>query len=154
MCVCLQVEPICFDFDSAVRLEENRALRRRYNKFFMDFVSQLVFASTEPPTDDVIRWLLNCVTRDNRPAVFSVVNVDDVLDSTPVLRSFLLKHLLRIESGSSRAVKEYLEGLLSTVKLEHDTTGSSLEILLLLMDVLKVSLSFTSHCSACQYPNS
>lgn len=79
-------------------------LNRRCNSFFMDLVSQLCFSDDEPPSNQVVEKLMSHITATTRgkqgekmtSKEMSVFEED--IDPTPVLRSFLLQHLLRTRS--------------------------------------------------------
>lgn len=87
---------IRFSFLSIKRLEDFKNFRARLNKFFMEFVSELVFSEHKIPSDEIVRWLMQCVTfKEERTRDFSVFHTDEVIDPTPVLRSFLLKLFLQ-----------------------------------------------------------
>lgn len=65
----------------------------------MNFVSDMVFKSDSPPPDDgILEWLMECVTFRDRTREFSMFYSEDVIDPTPVVRSFLLKLFLQCES--------------------------------------------------------
>lgn len=110
----------------------------------MEFVSQLVFGGAEQPTDEVIKWLMDCVTFNQGTRVFSIFNVEDVVDPTPVLRSFLLKHLLKLDNRNSAAVNDYLDRFVGTATQGGQFTEAKFSFVLLLIDILKVSLHLTS----------
>lgn len=72
--------------------------RRRCNSFFMEVVSQLCFADGSPPCDKVVEKLLSFITvqTTNGQQVTKELTVfDDCIDPNPVVRSFLLQHLIR-----------------------------------------------------------
>ena len=120
-----------------MKWNEFKAFRKRLNTFFMNFVSGIVFSEGDDPEDSIIEWLLKCVTfgtTDTRE--FSLFNTADVVDPTPVLRSFLLKLLLQCKQRDS--VHTHLNKLLSkwsTNKIFQ------LQTMVLLMDCHKVQVS-------------
>lgn len=97
----------------------------------MKFVSELVFQSE--PDADVITWLAECVTFRDGTRSFSIFNYEDVVDPNPVLRSFLLKLLLRCRKSGQ--VKEDIDKIIGQWAL---TDQYKLQTMVLLMDCLKV----------------
>ncbi|XP_006816196.2 E3 ubiquitin-protein ligase rnf213-alpha-like [Saccoglossus kowalevskii] len=83
--------------DAIEKLSEHR---RQFNGFFMEIVSRLCFMGNLPPHSDVIERMLTYVsknTRENeniRSKRMSAL-VEDCIDPTPVLRSFLLQLILK-----------------------------------------------------------
>ena len=81
-------------------------LRSRLNKFFMHFVSELVFTPSRAPSEEIVEWLMSCVTFSNKQTrEMSVFHTQDVIDPTPVLRSFLLKLFLQYPSTGDHLVR-------------------------------------------------
>ena len=105
---CLEKLPFLLTF-SMEAYQEFVKLRTRLNKFFMRFVSELVFLSE--PCVEVIDWLANCVTFRGGTRQFSMFNCEDVVDPDPVLRSFLLKLLLKCKN--SERVRGYLDKIIT-----------------------------------------
>jgi len=105
------------------------------NKFFMKFVSDMVFNGEErDPDDEIISWLLDCVTARGGETTrqFNLFNSQEVVDPTPVLRSFLLKLLLSCRQ--QHYVNTYLDKVLSvSTNQQHQ-----LQTMVLLMDCCKV----------------
>lgn len=69
----------------------------------MDLVSQLCFSDDTPPSGEVIQKLMSYVKvtarSDEEKITSKELSVfDEGIDTTPVLRSFLLQHLLRTRS--------------------------------------------------------
>lgn len=77
--------------------------QERCNRFYMQVVSQLCFANSTPPSEDVIQHLLQLIIykktipqlnmtiiRTRKMTIF-----ETVVDTTPVFRSFLLQLLIR-----------------------------------------------------------
>ena len=120
-----------------MKLKEFNMLRNYLNTFFMNFVSSIVFSEGEDPEDSLIEQLLKFVTygqADTRE--FSLFNTADVVDRTPVLRSFLLKLLLQCKQKES--VHDHLDKLLSTWA---SNKTFQLQTMVLLMDCQKVNCS-------------
>jgi len=107
------------------------------NKFFMTFVSDIVFNEEErDPDDKVIRWLLDCIVARSGETTrqFSLFNSQEVVDPTPVLRSFLLKLLLSCRK--KRYVNTYLDKVFA-VSTNHQ---HQLQTMVLIMNCRKVCL--------------
>lgn len=101
----------------------------------MQFIAELVFSGNTSPDDEIIDWLLNCVTLDEGTRKFSIYRTSDVVDPTPVLRSYLLKLLLQVKQ--SKRVDDYLEGFID--KAVNHPSVTNLNTLVLLIDISKVS---------------
>ena len=92
--------------------------RRRCNSFFMEVVSQLCFAEGTPPSEEVVQKLLSYIIgRVGKKKVERVVSkeltiFDDSIDPTPVVRSFLLQHLMQ-----TRYIIVQVQG--STMRTKH-----------------------------------
>lgn len=108
----------------------------RLNKFFTQFVAELTFASGNVPDGDILQWLMKCVAFKDRTKEFSIFNCKDVVDPTPVLRSFLLK--LFLQSGNSH-VTEHLDDV---IKGWYDAQDDlMIQHMVLLIDCFKVIVS-------------
>lgn len=111
--------------------------RTRLNKFFMCFVSDIVFGKEEDPDGEILTWLLECITcrsaTGDATRQFSLFNSADVVDPTPVLRSFLLKLLLQI--ADSDVVQHYLDNMMRSWM---ENKNYQLQTMVLLMDCRKV----------------
>lgn len=90
----LQFEIFCRD-----TLLKYKNFRQRCNNFFMEVVSQLCFAEGTPPSQEVIKKLLSYIigqsTRGTKMVTKELTVFQDSIDPTPVVRSFLLQHLLQ-----------------------------------------------------------
>lgn len=79
----------------------------------MHFVSELVFVPNRRPDDEIVRWLMDCVAFNERQTrELSVFHTQDVIDPTPVLRSFLLKLFLQypsVEDHLNQVVQSWAE---------------------------------------------
>ena len=101
----------------------------------MSFTSEIVFSGRQGPEEGVIKWLLNCITFGSAHATkqFSLFNSADVVDSSPVLRSYLLKLLLQYDQSDS------VHRHLNQVLLQWATEKSyRMQTMVLLMDCHKV----------------
>ncbi|CAC5391523.1 RNF213 [Mytilus coruscus] len=90
-------------------LSKYKNFRKRCNNFFMEVVSQLCFAEGTPPSQEVIKKLLSYIIgqskKDTKMVTKELTVFQDSIDPSPVVRSFLLQHLLQT---SGENVKEYL----------------------------------------------
>ncbi|CAC5380698.1 RNF213 [Mytilus coruscus] len=83
--------------------------RRRCNNFFMEVISQLCFAEGTPPSNDIVNKLLSYITvqtKKGQEVTKQLTIFNDCIDSTPVVRSFLLQHLMQT---SGPEVHQHLE---------------------------------------------
>uniref|UniRef100_A0A7M4G2W3 RING-type E3 ubiquitin transferase n=1 Tax=Crocodylus porosus TaxID=8502 RepID=A0A7M4G2W3_CROPO len=97
-------------------IEKNARFRQMCNSFFIDLVSTMCFKDNEPPEKDVIEGLLRLLfVSPVLCAVYtkSLSPFDDVVDKTPVIRSIVLKLLLKY---SFEEVKGYLQEYLRQVE--------------------------------------
>ena len=78
----------------------------------MHFVSQQVFISGTRPELKVIKWLSESVTFKDQTKRFALFSTEDVVDPTPVLRSFLTK--LFLQCHESTVVSNYLNSTIET----------------------------------------
>lgn len=100
----------------------------------MCFVSDIVFSSRQSPEGGIIEWVLNCIafgTADTKE--FSLFRSVNVVDPTPVLRSYLLKLLL--QCNQSDFVNKELDYLMSNWTADKTY---QLQTMVLLMDCCKV----------------
>ncbi|XP_067403324.1 E3 ubiquitin-protein ligase RNF213 isoform X3 [Emydura macquarii macquarii] len=108
----------------SVAIKRNAQFRQMCNSFFIDLVSTVCFKANEPPEKAVIWELLNLlfVHRDplrvgltNHRAVYTKLlsPFDDVVDKTPIVRSVVLKLLLKYSFSD---VKAYMQHYLSQVE--------------------------------------
>ena len=85
--------------------QHHQQYRRRCNAFFMELVSRLCFADGTPPEGGVINMLMNLIigearSKQKKRTLTRKMSVfDDCIDTTPVVRSFLLQLLLRSRSN-------------------------------------------------------
>jgi hypothetical protein len=77
----------------------------------MEVVSQLCFAEGTPPSDEIINKLLSYITmhtRKGKEVTKELTIFDDCIDPTPVVRSFLLQHLMQTRCDILFGVMFYL----------------------------------------------
>ncbi|MBN3286120.1 RN213 ligase, partial [Polyodon spathula] len=132
----------------------NALFRNRCNAFFIDVVSTVCFKDNSPPTESIIHHLLSLllVTNDTIPLVNkdrkfhtkALSPFDDSIDKTPVVRSVVLKLLLKY---SFERVKKYLQQHLSSVERsilleDEDKT----ELYALFINCLKDSMYENAQC--------
>ena len=104
----------------------------------------MVFATGTEPDQQIIEWLLQCVTFKAGTRQFSLYNTSDALDPTPVLRSFLLKLLLLCTQ--SEIVCNHLNQMLVNWGADERQRIQTME---LLMDCRKVGLLTIFHDLTC-----
>uniref|UniRef100_A0A672YYN5 RING-type E3 ubiquitin transferase n=1 Tax=Sphaeramia orbicularis TaxID=375764 RepID=A0A672YYN5_9TELE len=111
-----------FVTETASRSEINQhiQLRKRRNAFFVDLVSTVCFKDNTPPCPAVVRQLLSflvCpdkeVLQNQQTRTKELSPFDDSLDTNPVVRSVLVKLLLKYSFDD---VKEYLQQHLTEVE--------------------------------------
>ncbi|XP_056144422.1 E3 ubiquitin-protein ligase rnf213-alpha [Lampris incognitus] len=122
----LCMQPVPDDFPMAPS-EETRTLvsqhaqfRKHCNAFFIDLVSTVCFKDDSPPCHAIILHLLSylmveakTVVKGNQILTKALSPFDDSLDKNPVVRSVVLKLLLKY---SFDEVKEYLQRHLAAVE--------------------------------------
>ncbi|XP_067319963.1 E3 ubiquitin-protein ligase RNF213 isoform X2 [Anolis sagrei] len=106
----------------SIAIEKNARFRKFCNSFFLDLVSTMCFKDNEPPEKAVIQELLNLLFvhkeslrgfGNSSVHTKSLSPFDDVVDKTPVIRSVVLKLLLKY---SFDHVKDYVKEYLSQVE--------------------------------------
>ncbi|KAL8623379.1 hypothetical protein ACOMHN_065913 [Nucella lapillus] len=111
--------PVPADFDPFGECQDREAMeqlgryQRQVSGFLMALVSQLCFAGKQPPEPDALRHIFGYIThRSKGKTLLQTKHMtvhDDLVDPTPVLRSFLLRLLLK---HSEREVQGYLDKFL------------------------------------------
>ncbi|XP_040200941.1 E3 ubiquitin-protein ligase RNF213 isoform X4 [Rana temporaria] len=79
-------------------LQKNIEFRKQCNGFFVDIVCNLCFKDNSPPDDEVIQHLLSFLFNTDLGSVSftrSLSPFEDAVDKTPVIRSVILKLLLK-----------------------------------------------------------
>ncbi|XP_065591389.1 E3 ubiquitin-protein ligase RNF213 [Cyrtonyx montezumae] len=99
-------------------LARNALFRQRCNNFFVDVVTTMCFKDNEPPDAAVIKELLNllfvyrdCLEGSDRPTAYTKLlsPFDEEVDETPVIRSVMLKLLLKYSFSEVKDdVQDYL----------------------------------------------
>ncbi|XP_026908049.2 E3 ubiquitin-protein ligase RNF213 isoform X1 [Acinonyx jubatus] len=165
--------PLCLtdlpeSFSPAVSQEHRNAIRKHAcirqmcNSFFIDLVSTICFKDNSPPEKEVIDVLLNLLFAQkellrgtfqrHREHTKSLSPFDDVVDKTPVIRSAVLKLLLKY---SFQEVKDYIQAYLSLLEKKAFLTEDKTELYILLSTCLedsmyeKVSALSTSESQKC-----
>uniref|UniRef100_A0A803XP10 RING-type E3 ubiquitin transferase n=1 Tax=Meleagris gallopavo TaxID=9103 RepID=A0A803XP10_MELGA len=121
--VAVEDDNLTVNKDAAIA--KNALFRQRCNNFFIDVVTTMCFKDNEPPDTAVIQELLNLlfVYRDfledsDHPAAYTKLlsPFDEEVDETPVIRSVMLKLLLKY---SFSEVKNDVQDYLSRVECSH-----------------------------------
>lgn len=100
------------------KVSQYRHFRGRINNFFMHFVSEIIFEPDYTPSEEMIKWLLQCITSSE--AQFSLFDPDSVISISSSVNMFLLKLLL--QSLHIDVVSSVLNNKLSSsnsVELHH-----------------------------------
>uniref|UniRef100_A0A8D2LQW6 Ring finger protein 213 n=1 Tax=Varanus komodoensis TaxID=61221 RepID=A0A8D2LQW6_VARKO len=109
----------------SIAIGKNAQFRKCCNSFFIDLVSTMCFKDNEPPEKAVIQELLNLLfvhakylrgSAESDVHTKSLSPFDDVVDKTPVIRSMVLKLLLKYSFSD---VKVYIKEYLSQVETSH-----------------------------------
>ncbi|XP_061169263.1 E3 ubiquitin-protein ligase RNF213-like isoform X1 [Saccostrea echinata] len=129
-----------------LKLHQLRVFQRHCNSFFMDLVSQLCFTDDEPPSSHVVQKLMSYITttarrgQGGRMASKELSVFEEGIDPTPVLRSFLLQHLIRTSSGEvSECLQIYLDQVEELMSLKENE-DKMIELSLLVINCLEDSL--------------
>ncbi|XP_058848399.1 E3 ubiquitin-protein ligase rnf213-alpha-like isoform X1 [Acipenser ruthenus] len=135
-------------------VQSNVHFRNRCNAFFIDVVSTVCFKDNSPPSESIIHHLLSLllvandaiplVNKDSKFHTKALSPFDDYVDRTPVVRSVVLKLLLKY---SFERVKNYLQQHLSSVERslllgDEDKT----ELYALFINCLEDSMYENAHC--------
>uniref|UniRef100_A0A670Y6Z8 RING-type E3 ubiquitin transferase n=1 Tax=Pseudonaja textilis TaxID=8673 RepID=A0A670Y6Z8_PSETE len=109
--------------EHSIAIKKNAQFRKLCNNFFIDLVSTMCFKGNNPPDKCVIVELLNLMFVQKSilkgPESLhtkSLSPFDDVVDKTPVIRSAVLKLLLKYSFSD---VEVYVQKHLSTVEANH-----------------------------------
>ncbi|XP_045839965.1 E3 ubiquitin-protein ligase RNF213 isoform X2 [Meles meles] len=141
------------DYSLAVSQEHREAVRKhacvrqRCNSFFLDLVSTVCFRDNSPPQKEVIdallgllfvqKKLLKDTSQSHREHTKSLSPFDDVVDKTPVIRSVVLKLLLKY---SFQEVKDYIQAYLSLLEEKALLAEDKTELYILFSSCLEDSL--------------
>uniref|UniRef100_A0AAY5ED51 RING-type domain-containing protein n=1 Tax=Electrophorus electricus TaxID=8005 RepID=A0AAY5ED51_ELEEL len=141
--------PLCMqtvddDFELRSLIKQNAAFRKQCNAFFIELVSTICFRDNSPPSRAIILHLLSFLMVESghhhRFLTKALSPFDDSVDKNPVVRSVVLKLLLKY---SFEDVKGYLQQHLTAVEQsnileEHDKT----ELYSLYINCLEVWLPY------------
>uniref|UniRef100_UPI0040389A17 E3 ubiquitin-protein ligase RNF213-like n=1 Tax=Callospermophilus lateralis TaxID=76772 RepID=UPI0040389A17 len=131
-----------------VAIGKHAQFRQMCNSFFMDLVSTKCFKDSTPPQKSVIDELLSLlfVRKEllrHTPQRYwehtkSLSPFDDAVDKTPVIRSVVLKLLLKY---SFQAVKDYIQAYLSLLEKKAFITEDKTELYMLFINCLEEKTS-------------
>uniref|UniRef100_UPI004038E950 E3 ubiquitin-protein ligase RNF213-like n=1 Tax=Callospermophilus lateralis TaxID=76772 RepID=UPI004038E950 len=129
-----------------VAIGKHAQFRQMCNSFFMDLVSTKCFKDSTPPQKSVIDELLSLlfVRKEllrHTPQRYwehtkSLSPFDDAVDKTPVIRSVVLKLLLKY---SFQAVKDYIQAYLSLLEKKAFITEDKTELYMLFINCLELA---------------
>ncbi|XP_061169274.1 E3 ubiquitin-protein ligase rnf213-alpha-like [Saccostrea echinata] len=129
------------DNTQRIKFKKLQEFQRRCNSFFMDLVSQLCFSDDVPPSRHVVEKLMSHITataKSGKMASKELSVFEEGIDPTPVLRSFLLQHLLRTNSDEVRECLgmylDQVEKLMSLTENEEKMIELSLLVIQCLED--------------------
>ncbi|XP_018410442.1 PREDICTED: LOW QUALITY PROTEIN: E3 ubiquitin-protein ligase RNF213-like [Nanorana parkeri] len=129
-------------------MQKNIEFRKQCNGFFMDIVCNLCFKDNRPPDDEVIHHLISFLF-DNKLFLFfpnidsvshtrSLSPFEDAVDKTPVIRSVILKLLLKYSFDNiMKHAQDYLDRVKRSNLLKIVDTK---EVYLLFINCLEDSL--------------
>ncbi|KAM3618897.1 uncharacterized protein V6R79_000067 [Siganus canaliculatus] len=106
----------CVSEELRASLKKNARFRQRCNGFFIDLLSTVCFKDNTPPARGVINHLLSYLmieTGHEQIQTKDLSPFDESPDKNPVVRSVILKLLLKFSFGE---VEEYLQQHLSSVE--------------------------------------
>ncbi|KAL6038050.1 hypothetical protein STEG23_019391 [Scotinomys teguina] len=125
-------------------IEKHARFRRMCNSFFVDLVSTMCFKDGTPPQESVIDSLLSLLfiqkellrdaSQKHREHTKSLSPFGDVVDKTPVIRSVVLKLLLKY---SFHEVKDYIQNYLTQLENKAFPTEDKTELYLLFINCLE-----------------
>lgn len=128
-------------------IQEHTRFREMCNSFFIDLVSTLCFKDRSPPHKAVVKTLLSLLfvqknhltdgAERHREHTKSLSPFDDVVDQSPVIRSVVLKLLLKY---SFPEVKDYIQDYLSMLEEKPFIIEDRTELYLLFSHCLEDSL--------------
>ncbi|XP_053308819.1 E3 ubiquitin-protein ligase RNF213 [Spea bombifrons] len=125
-------------------IQRSVQFRQRCNGFFIDIVCTMCFKDNTPPDTEVILHLLDLLftTKDDqngsRNYTKALSPFDDAVDKTPVIRSVILKLLLKY---SFNEIINYAEEYLKRVQTNHILTKEdTTEVYMLFLNCLEDAL--------------
>uniref|UniRef100_A0A8D2D6D2 E3 ubiquitin-protein ligase RNF213 n=1 Tax=Sciurus vulgaris TaxID=55149 RepID=A0A8D2D6D2_SCIVU len=139
--------PLTVSQEHRVAIWKHAQFRQMCNGFFVDLVSSVCFKDNTPPEKGVIDGLLSLLfvqkelLRDapqrHREHTKRLSPFDDAVDKTPVIRSVVLKLLLKY---SFRDVKDYIQAYLSLLEKKAFITEDKTELYTLFINCLEDSI--------------
>uniref|UniRef100_A0A5F8GPQ3 Ring finger protein 213 n=1 Tax=Monodelphis domestica TaxID=13616 RepID=A0A5F8GPQ3_MONDO len=131
--------------DHSDAIAKHIQFRQMCNSFFIDLVSTMCFKENTPPDKEVIEELLSLLfvhkkllrneLLSHSEYTKSLSPFDDVIDKTPVIRSVVLKLLLKY---SFHDVKEYIQDYLSQLEQKPFLDEDKTELYTLFINCLEV----------------
>ncbi|XP_018410445.1 PREDICTED: E3 ubiquitin-protein ligase RNF213-like [Nanorana parkeri] len=121
-------------------IQKNIEFRKQCNGFFMDIVCNLCFKDNRPPDDEVIHHLISFLfdKPDSVSHTRSLSPFEDAVDKTPVIRSVILKLLLKYSFDNiMKHAQDYLDRVKRSNLLKLADTK---EVYLLFINCLEDSL--------------
>ncbi|XP_069398075.1 E3 ubiquitin-protein ligase RNF213 isoform X4 [Ovis canadensis] len=128
-------------------IEKHARFRQMCNSFFVDLVTTMCFKDNSPPQKEVVKDLLSLLfvekellreaPQRHREHTKSLSPFDDVVDKTPVIRSVVLKLLLKY---SFCDVKEYIQTYLSELEKKPFLAEDKTELYMLFSNCLEDSI--------------
>ncbi|XP_036924176.1 E3 ubiquitin-protein ligase RNF213 isoform X2 [Sturnira hondurensis] len=128
-------------------IEKHACFRHMCTSFFVDLVSTVCFKDNCPPDKDVVDMLLSLLfvekqllrgaPQSRREHTKSLSPFNDVVDKTPVIRSVVLKLLLKY---SFREVKGYIQDYLTLLEKKTFVAEDKTELYLLFSSCLEDSM--------------
>uniref|UniRef100_A0A8C3WRW7 E3 ubiquitin-protein ligase RNF213 n=1 Tax=Catagonus wagneri TaxID=51154 RepID=A0A8C3WRW7_9CETA len=128
-------------------IRKHACFRQMCNSFFVDLVSTMCFRDNSPPEKRVVDDLLSLLfvekellresSQRSREHTKSLSPFDDVVDKTPVIRSVVLKLLLKY---SFQDVKSYIQAYLSQLEMKPFLAEDKVELYILFTNCLEDSI--------------
>ncbi|XP_025892633.1 E3 ubiquitin-protein ligase RNF213 [Nothoprocta perdicaria] len=145
--VAVETVDLTVSAELSIAIERNAQFRQRCNNFFIDVVTTMCFKDNEPPEAAVIKELLNLLfvhknllQDSGPPAVYTkfLSPFNDEVDATPVIRSIMLKLLLKYSFNEVKNdVQDYLVRVEQSQILDK---GDKKELYLLFVNCLEDSI--------------
>ncbi|XP_053562489.1 E3 ubiquitin-protein ligase RNF213 [Bombina bombina] len=141
-------------------IQKYAKFRQQCNGFFIDIICTFCFKDNTPPDEDVILQLLSfvfinkeCLLNGPRKFTKSLSPFDDSVDKIPVIRSVILKLLLKY---SFEDIKIYVQKYLSSVQESHmlskdDTTEVYMMFVNCLEDSMYEQFQVVQNCDKINY---
>ncbi|KAM4037716.1 E3 ubiquitin-protein ligase RNF213 isoform 1-T2 [Anomaloglossus baeobatrachus] len=134
-------EPFAIEVSKEMResIKNNIQFRKRCNGFFVDIVCTMCFKDNTPPKREVIEYLLSFLFVNVELGHYtrSLSPFEDAVDKTPVLRSVILKLLLKY---SFKDIVGYAEEYFRNVERNDLLMQDATEVYLLFVNCLEDSL--------------